>query len=598
MLFGLEGAAAYVVLGLVVLLLVAFVVERYPPEVVALAGVSLLLVTGILDTKDVLGVLSNSAPATIAAMFVLSASLVRTGALEAIAGRLAPLTHRGPRWVLLGLAAMIVPASAFINNTPVVVLFIPIVLSLSCAYGFSPSEFLIPLSYASILAGTCTLIGTSTNIIVSDLSAAYGYGSIGMFELSPVGVPIAAIGIALLYFAAPYLMPRHAAPVCELKEGAHRRYLSEIRIPRGSGLIEADPASVFSSRYTSVEVLELIRYSHVFFPERDRVRIAADDLLLVKGSLNDLVALLRDPDITLPEGVQTGNESMDIKDTLIVELILPPQSTLIGSRLMETPLYRDGDIQILAVKRTGLHYTEKKIHDIRLRVGDILLVRCPESKLARIRGGSDFIIVEDVHHEIVDKRKAPLALGIFVGMMAAASLGLADIMVCAITASFLMVLTGCLRIREAYQALQGNVLLLIVGTLALGAAMEKTGATRMYAETFLKLFHGAGPQVVLAGLILLASIGTQILSNNAVAVLLLPIAVSTAAALGVHPKPFIIAVCIGASACFASPIGYKTNLLVYTPGGYRFSDYLKLGIPLNLLVIALGAVLIPVFWGF
>jgi di/tricarboxylate transporter len=279
-------------------------------------------------------------------------------------------------------------------------------------------------------------------------------------------------------------------------------------------------------------------------------------------------------------------------------MIIPPQSSLLGERLLQTGLKRDPDIHIIAIKRTGLHYTEKKIHDIRLRIGDILLVRSPLDKLEQVRTGSDFIIVEDVHHEIIHKRKAPLVLMIFGGIVAAASLGLADIMVCALAGLFLMILFGCLQLRDAYRALQGNILLLIVGAIALGAAMQKTGTSQLYAETFLSLFSGLPARVVLGGIMLLTSLVTHLLSNNATGVLLLPIAVSTALTLGVDPKPFIIGVCLGASACFASPMGYQTNLLVYGPGSYRFADYLKLGIPLNLIVIGMGLILIPIFWPF
>ncbi|UCF91495.1 MAG: anion permease, partial [Desulfobacterales bacterium] len=214
------------------------------------------------------------------------------------------------------------------------------------------------------------------------------------------------------------------------------------------------------------------------------------------------------------------------------------------------------------------------------------------------RSGNDFIIVEDIHHAIIDKSKARWSVLIFTGVIAAATAGLADIMVCALGGVFLMAMFRCFRLRDAYRSLQPEVLLLIVGTIALGSAMEKTGASRFFAESFLALFHGLGPRFVLAGFILLASISTQILSNNATAVLLLPVAISTALALGVQPKPFIIGVCFGASACFATPIGYQTNLLVYGPGGYRFSDYLKLGLPLNLLVILAGSFFIPLLWPF
>ncbi len=586
----------WIVSALLIVVLALLITERLPVDVTAIGIIAVLMLTGILEPLEAVQGFANPAVITVGAMFLVSHGMIRTGVVGFIAQKVIQYSKSRQRIAMLFILLMVAAASAFMNNTPVVVLFIPIILSLSCEYGFSPSKLLMPISYASILAGTCTLIGTSTNIIVSDLSAMYGYGRLSMFELSSVGVPIALIGLGILFFISPRMMPDHAAPICEIGSSEHRRYLAELKIPRNSPLIDKDPATAFAEMHPSLEVLELIRYSHIFYPDRDSIRIAADDLLLVKGYLNDLVSIFSDPNVELPNpSTQNGSETT-LKDHLIVELIIPPQSSLLGERLMETQISRDPDIQVLAIKRTHLQYTEQNIQNIRLRIGDILLIQCPEEKLDRIRGETDFIIVEDVHHEIINKKKARWAVAIFAALVAAASTGLADIMVCALTAVFLMVLAGCIRIRDAYRSLQPNILMLIVGTIALGTAMEKTGATKTYADAFLDIFQNADPTIVLAGILLLTSIGTQILSNNAVAVLLLPVAISTALSLGVHPKPFIIAVCFGASACFASPVGYQTNLLVYGPGSYRFMDYVKLGIPLNLFVIAAAAVLIPMVW--
>jgi di/tricarboxylate transporter len=254
------------------------------------------------------------------------------------------------------------------------------------------------------------------------------------------------------------------------------------------------------------------------------------------------------------------------------------------------------ETHILAVKRKSFLYTEKRIRDLKLRVGDVILVRCHEKRLKKLRVGMDFIVVEDVHHEIINRRKAPWALLIFAGMIVMATSGLAEIMICALAALFLLLVTGCLNLKEGYRSLQGSVLMLIIGGIALGTAMEKSGAAYLYAQAFLGLFREHGPQAVMAGILLITSISTQVLSNNATAVLMMPIAISTALSLGVDPKPFIVAVCFGASACYATPIGYQTNLLVYGPGSYRFIDYLKIGIPLNLIVILASALLIPSIW--
>jgi di/tricarboxylate transporter len=586
----------WIVSAILILALYLLITEKITVDLTAIGIIVALMVSRVLAPLEAVAGFAHPAVITVGSMFLISRGMLRTGAVGYIGQKILALAHGNATLAMLVILLTVALASAFINNTPVVVLFIPVVMSMCCEFNLSPSKFLIPLSYASILGGTCTLIGTSTNIIVSDLSANSGYGAIGMFELSIVGVPIAIIGIAFLMAAAPRIMPSLLNPSCELENSEHRRYLAELHIPRGSSLIDMDPGHIFAERYPNLEVLELIRYSHIFHPPRDDVKIAADDLLLVKGSVNDLVEILNHEDAELPVTEKGLSFGVGKTQPVVVELIITPQSSLLGKQLRQSDLKRDPDLHIIAVKRSGLHYTEKQIHDINLKIGDIILAWCEVYKLERLREGSDFIVVEDVHHEIVQKRKAWKALLIFAGLIIAASTGLADIMVCALTAAFLMIVTGCLQIRDAYRALQGDVLMLIAGTIALGVAMQKTGTSQLYAETYLEIFSNFSTEWILASIILLTSISTQILSNNATAVLLLPIAISTAIGLGVNPKPFVIAVCFGASACFATPIGYQTNLLVYGPAGYRFSDYLKLGIPLNFIVLILGTLLIPMIW--
>jgi len=589
-------------IGLVTLILVVamllLITEKLPVDLTSIGIVVVLTITGILTPSEAIAGFASPAVITVGAMFLISKGMIRTGAVGFISQKVIKYSQGRRNLAIFLILVIVGTASAFINNTPVVVLFIPIILSLSCELDFSPSKFLIPVSYASILAGTCTLIGTSTNIIISDLSAKHGYGSLGMFELSPLGLPIALLGIFFLIFAAPKLMPSMQNPVCELKDEEHRRYLAEFHVPRDSALIGENPATFFGEKYAGMKVLELIRYSHVFYPDRDPVKIAPDDLLLVKGSANDLVEILHKDVVDLPMAEADINFAAEQKESLIVELIIPPQSRLLGERLVSSRLRRDPDIHIIAIKRRELHYAEPKVKDVRLKIGDILLVRLPQSSMERLRGETDFIIVEDVHHEIVHKRLARRAFLIFGAMVVAASTGMADILTCALAAAFLMVLTGCLQLRDAYRAMDGRVLLIIIAMIALSAALEKTGASDFYANAFLSMLSGLSPAFVLSGVILLTSISTHVLSNNATAILLLPIAISAAQGMGVDPKPFIIAVCFGASACFATPIGYQTNLLVYGPGGYRFNDYFKLGIPLNLLVLVMGSLFIPMIWPF
>jgi len=590
--------SVWIVSAILIVTLYLFITEKVPIDLTAIGIMVALVIFRIITPAEAVAGFAHPAVITVGSMFLISKGMIRTGAVGFIGQKVIQMARGNFKLALLVILLTVAVASAFINNTPVVVLFIPVVMSMCCKFNLSPSKFLIPVSYASILAGTCTLIGTSTNIIVSDISAKHGYGAIGMFELSALGVPIAVLGIVFLMFAAPRFMPSLLNPTCEIENSEHRRYLAELVIPHGSKLIGSEPRLVFAENYPDLEVIELIRYSHIFHPSRDAVAIAADDLLLVKGSANDLVEIIHHDDVELPLAEEGLSFDPGKKESFVVELIIPPQSSLLGQRLLESRLQRDPDIHIIAIKRSGLHFTEKQIRDVRLRVGDIVLIWCHGDKLDRMRDGVEFIIAEDVHHEIVQKRKAWKAGAIFSGLVVAASTGLADIMVCALTAVFLLIATGCLQMRDAYRSVQADVLLLIAGTLALGTAMEKTGTSQLYAEAYLKLFAGFSPGFVLAGFILLVSISTQILSNNATAVLLIPIAVSTALGLGVDPRPFIMAVCFGASACFATPVGYQTNLLVYGPGGYRFSDYLKLGIPLNLVVLILGSMLIPLIWPF
>jgi di/tricarboxylate transporter len=578
--------------------LVLFITEKIPVALTAIGIMVTLVVCKVLEPQESVAGLAHPAVVTIGAMFLISKGLVRTGSVEYIARRIIRLTRGNPGLATISILSVVAVASAFINNTPIVILFIPVVMTMCCEFNLSPSRFLIPVSYASILGGTCTLIGTSTNIIVSDLSAQHGIEPISFFELSIVGIPIAIVGILFLIAAAPKLMPALANPVCQIQDSENRKYLAELKIPRGSNFLGEEPVALFREKYPDVLVLELVRYSHIFHPSRDSVSIAADDILLVKGSVNDLVGIINQEDVYLPSSEKGLSFGVAKNESLVVEIIITSQSSMLGQRLIETRLMKDPDIHVIAIKRSNLHFTEKQVRDVKLKNGDMVLVWCFSDKLADMRAEKDYLIVEDVYEEIIHKRKTWIATSIFVGMIVFAAFGWADIMICALTAAFLMVFTGCLQMRDAYRALQGNILLLIAGTIALGAAMEKTGASQLYAEFFVSMFSGLSPGFILGGMILLTSISTQILSNNATAVLMVPIAVSTAIGIGVDPKPFIIGICFGASACFATPIGYQTNLLVYTPGGYRFSDYLKMGIPLNLLVLILATLLIPVFWHF
>jgi di/tricarboxylate transporter len=581
------------ILGATLILLIS---EKISVDKTAIGIMVVLALAKILTPREAVSGFANPAVITVAAMFLLSRGLIRTGAVGFVTGWVMRFSKGNQTYATLLIFVTVAFASAFINNTPVVVLFIPIVMALSCKCDFSPSKLLIPLSYVSILAGTSTLIGTSTNIIVSDLAATYGFEELTMFELGKIGVPIAIVGMVFLLVIAPRLMPARTAPVCDLEHGKAKRYIAELIVPAGSPLVGVDNITALADKELGLNVIEIFRQNHVLDPARSRATVQPADILLVKGSAEDLLTSLKNQVLELAHGEEDMTFGGGLKDDLIIELIVPPASRLLRSPLLSTVLQHDPDIRIIAIRSRRSHYTYRKIQKVRLKIGDVILIRCPRNKVSKIRNSTDFVVIEDIHHAMIDKEKAGIAASIFTGVVAAASLGLADIMVCSLAGVLLMTLTHCFSLKDAYRSLQSEVLLLIVGTIALGLAMQKTGATTLYANLYLDLFQGMRPELVLVGIIVLTSICTHILSNNATAVLLLPIAISTAVTLGVDPKPFIVGVCFGASACYATPIGYQTNLLVYSPGGYRFSDYIKLGLPLNLLVIILASVLIPMVW--
>lgn len=574
------------------------ITEKIAVDLTAIGIMVLLVVSTILTPSEAITGFANPAVVTVAAMFVVSKGMMRTGGIEFLGRKILRLAGGNHKLALIIILVSVAIASAFINNTPVVILFIPVVMAMCCEYGLSPSKFLIPVSYASILAGTCTLIGTSTNIIVSDLSVASGHQGLTMFELAILGVPIAICGIAFLYFVAPKVLPDLANPICRLQDSDHRQYLAEVRIPAKSKLIGESGHTLFQARYPDIQVIELINRDRIYHPDRIPITVHGGDILLIKGSLNSLVEILHREEVELPSSERGLSLGAQKDAPIVVELIVSPQSGLKGQKLCHTELAGDDELHIIALKRSNLHLSEKQIHDIRLQTGDILLVWCKESKLSEVRSSTDFIVIEDVYEELVHSHKSWWSIINFICMIGTATLGIADIMTCALTAAFLMIITGCLQMRDAYRALQGDVLMLIAGTIALGTAMQKTGLSQIFAETFLSVFAGLPTVAILGGMILLTSICTQILSNNATAVLLLPIAISTAAGLGVDPKPFIVGICFGASACFASPVGYQTNLMVYGPGGYSFTDYMKLGIPLNGFVVIASTLLIPLIWPF
>lgn len=585
----------YIVLGILTAALVLFASEAFSVDVVALLILLSLIGFGILSPEEAVSGFSNPAVITIAAMFVLSAGLLRTGALSALAQKVMDYSYGNELRFMLLLMVTVATMSAFINNTPVVVIFLPLVLSLANQSDILPSKVLIPLSYGAILGGTCTLIGTSTNLLINSMAEQHGFKALGMFEFTRLGVIYVIVGITYMYFIGHRFLPSHGT-VTTYATGRIKEYLTEIAVPADSPLLGNDVAEVVASFGEEVQVFQLIRGEMIYWPSFHDLQVQEGDAFLIKGEVNPIMSLLRSPAVTLAPGVTGPPEpSASQREMALAELVINPNSTLLGSTLDEARIPDRYGVHVLAIQRHGAHLREK-LSRIRLRVGDVLLILGQEGPLSRLSNYPDFIVLEEIRDVVVDRHKARVALTVTAAVVLLAALKLQPIMVLALAGAVLMVITGCISAREAYRSVDKSILVLIAGTLALGLAMEKSGASEFLATHILNLTGWAGPVFVLSGFYLLTSLLTEVTSNNAAAAMMVPIALSTASALAVNPRAFLMVVLFGASASFATPIGYQTNTFVYGPGGYSFKDFLRVGLPLNIILWLVATVLIPIFW--
>jgi di/tricarboxylate transporter len=589
-----------VVLGVLAGAFIAFITERLPVDLVGLLVMVVLAVTGVLTPEQAFGGFASSALITIACMFVLSEGLIRTGALEVLSESLLGLAKGKKPRLVVALMLSVAISSAFVNNTPVAVIFLPVVLAVAANLDILPSRLLLPMSYASILGGTCTLIGTSTNLLVSQVAEQHGFRPIGMFELSVPGMIFAVVGFLYLATIGRKLLPRRATVSTAMAGGRIREFVTEIQFPDTSTLVGKGFQEVLAT-VPGVTPLMVIRGDETFtaplLPNPRTQFIRAGDVLLLKGEPGSINALVSKEGVTLPPELGELMAAPGVGKALtMVELVINPNSPMIGRTIAAVEFSRrHGGASVIAILRRDEHL-RKRVGDIRLRMGDTLLVACDEAHLEDLRHTDEFILLEGVTHEVLRREKAPLAVGIMVMMVALAALGVLPIAALALAAVAVTVLTGCLPLRLAYGAINSQIVVLIAGMLALGTALESTGLAHMASTALLGALAEHGPLAVVGGMYALAMVLTQLVSNNAVAVLLTPVALDTAAELAFAPAPFLFAVLFGASAAFATPIGYQTNLFVYGPGGYRYRDYLRVGTPLNVVLFAVAMFVIPWYW--
>jgi len=574
------------VLSITVIVFFGFIRERQPPDVTALLGVSLLLIFGALNAEQFLSVFANGAPITIGAMFVLSKALEKTGVIAgmgAYASRLA-----GHSW-LRAMLLLLLPVtflSAFVNNTPVVVVMTPVMIALARQQGHASSRYLIPLSFASILGGTCTLVGTSTNLLVDSIAQREGLPAFGIFDITGVGVMLAISGLLYLVIFGWWLLPDRPERAVRFPAGA-RRFLTEAVIPQFSPLIDKRVRDTHLARH---RVLKIQRGEHEFKRNTATVVLRPGDRLVIESERDEVVGM-RSGGLVGSGDLQT----IDRSQTQLAEAIIGPEARIIGLTVADLNLERRFGIFVL-----GVHRHKKRLNhrfdQLRLKVGDILLLEGKPAELSRLYKNRSFVNVAVSEMRSLQREKAPIAILAIMAVVVLAALNVMPIVILAVIGATFVVLTGCLSSEEAYEAVQWPILMLIYAMLAVGLALEQTGAMTLLVSTLSSSTSMLGPIGLLIVVYLVTSIATEFMSNNAAAILLTPIAVGTAMSAGLDPKPFVIAVMLAGSASFATPIGYQTNTFVYQAGNYRFTDFFRIGIPMNIVALLVSVYCIPLFW--
>lgn len=582
-----------VVLTIALIAILLFATEKLRIDAIALLVLTGLAITGLVSPSQALSGFSNGATITVAAMFVLAAGLQNSGALSGIGNLLG--RAKSPLQFLIILFAVLAVIAPFVNNTAVVAVFMPIVLAATASIGMSASKALIPLSYVSQMAGVCTLVGTSTNLLVNGMAKDLGHPGFSMFEFTSLGVICLAAGCFYLLTLGRWLLPdaRSAELVEHYELG---KYITELRVMPESSLIGTSVGEAKLGEEFGVFVLELLRGNQKVWSPRSQT-LQEGDILLARGDWSQLDELRKDAGLEVNAEFKLKQRSFEEVDQVLTEVMIAPRSRIIGSTLgMLDPGWQH-NTTALGIHRRGQVWRDE-LRNIRLQVGDILLILIPESEMSALRKDKNVIVLSERQPEKTDKWRAPFALATMALVIGISAMGWVPISIMSLAGAVAMTLAGCLDAEDVYDAIDWRIIILMGGLLPLGVAMSETGAAQFLVENTVGLVSSFGPLVVLAVLYLLALLLTEFMSNAAAAVLLTPIGMSTATIMGVDATPFLIAVTFAASTSFATPVGYQTNTMVYGAGGYRFSDFVKVGLPLNLIFWVIGVTFIPVFWPF
>ncbi|MBK6468790.1 MAG: SLC13 family permease [Rhodobacter sp.] len=589
--FGIEIPAEvmpWVALAVLVGMFALFVLEVMAVEVTAIGGAALMMALGILPVGEAGAILANPAPWTIALMFLIMGGLVRTGAVEMIIARAERNVGDRPVLTVAVLFGFVAVASAFMNNTPLVAVMIPVVIQIAVKIGSSPSKLLIPLSYMTILGGMITLIGTSTNLLVDGVAAGKGLAHFGLFEIAPLGLAVLVTGGTFLALFGRRLLPVRQSMGTLLSDRRKMKYFTEVAIPEDSPLIGQSPQEIDLFRRDGVRLIDVLRGDASLRRDLAPVRLQAGDRVVLRTEMTELLGLQQRKD------VHTVDKLSSVK-TETVEVLIGPGCRMEGQRLGDLRLRRRYGVYPIAAHRRNQNIG-RQLDDLVVRVGDTLLLEGAIEDIQRLAADMDLVDVSRPSIKPFRRTKAPIAIAALALVVALAALEVAPILPLAVLAVAIILVTHCVDSDEAFSFIDGRLLAMIFAMLAVGKGLENSGAVVLIVDAASPLMAGLPPFLLILSVYFIGMMLTEFLSNNAVAVLYTPVAIELAQKLGHDPRPFVVAVMFSATLAFATPIGYQTNMMVYGPGGYRFSDFTRVGVPLNLLIMLVASALIPLLW--
>lgn len=576
--------------------MVLFVLEKLRVDLVALCVLVSLIILRLIRPEQALYGFANPATATVACMFVISAGLARTGFVDWIGRFIDRIAGKTETQLILVLCITIATLSAFIVNTATVAIFIPVTIALAKTRRIQASRVLIPLSYASQFGGVCTLIGTSTNILVNSIALSNGIIGFNLFEFAKLGLVMSGVGIVYIIVVSKWLLPKRKGEQEQIDKYRLSDYFVELKVKEDSPLIGKTWKKEKPGDIKDIDLIKLIRGKKATWSAKD-TKIKEDDILLLHGEADKLIKMKDNYKLESKGDVIIDDKKISSDEIKLIEALLPPQSRLIGRTLRGSDFIRRFGCVALAIQRRG-KTLRKRLADIHMDGGDTLLLQCGKDAVNQIMRSEALIVTNELTELRLRKNRAAIALCIVVLVIVLAALKIVPILVAALIGAVGMVLGKTITIEEAYQAIDWKVIFLLGGILPLGLALQQSGTATWLVDTAFKPIGTMGPIVVLAALYIITALLTEAMSNNAAAILLAPIALSFAGVLNVNPRPFLIAITFAASTSFATPIGYQTNTMIYTPGGYRFLDFIKVGLPLNLLFWITAVLLIPKFWSF